>query len=158
MTPVPHPSHQKCNALLVSEFITYFKNKTCWVYPAPFDALFIDEENAPGNKIINIVQPDISIVCDKNKIDGRGCLGAPDLIVEMLSPSTTKKDFKEKFLLSEKYGVREYRIADPANKVIHLYKLNGEGRFELEKIFNSNESMRSSFFRELTINLAGIFG
>ena len=136
---------------------TFFKDKTCEVYPAPFDVRLDEEENSPDDKIINIVQPDVSIVCDKNKIDDRGCRGAPDLIVEILSPSTAKKDFNEKYLLYERYGVKEYWIADPANKVIHLYKRNDENRFELEKIFELSERITSCIFKGLTINLTDIF-
>jgi Uma2 family endonuclease len=79
------------------------------------------------------------------------------LIVEILSPSTAKKDFNEKYLLYEKYGVKEYWIADPANKVIHLYKLNEENRFELEKIFERGEIIASCVFKGLNINLQEIF-
>jgi Uma2 family endonuclease len=60
-----------------------------------------------------VVQPDILVVCDEEKLDDKGCKGAPDLIVEILSPATSSKDMKEKFFLYEKHGVKEYRMAEP---------------------------------------------
>ena len=79
------------------------------------------------------------------------------MIVEILSPSTAEKDFNEKYLLYERYGVKEYWIADPANKGIHLYKRNDENRFELEKIFELSERITSCVFKGLAINLTDIF-
>ena len=80
------------------------------------------------DEIDTIVQPDISVICDPSKIIKKGCLGAPDLIIEILSPSTSKKDLNEKFQLYEKHGVKEYWIVDPGNRYIQIFHLLTEGK------------------------------
>lgn len=157
MTPAPHPSHQKCLAELIFILKTCFQNRECVVYPAPFDVRFADKKKLEDKDIINVVQPDISVICDNNKIDDRGCLGAPDLIVEILSPGTAKKDFNEKFSLYEKHKVKEYWIADPGNRVLHIYSLNKKNRLELLKMFEKNDSVESSIFKDLSFSLPDIF-
>ena len=123
MTPAPNTFHQEILGELFRNFLPYFKGKPCKVYFAPFDILLSDLKN-PDDDIVNVVQPDLSVICDQNKIDKRGCLGAPDMIIEILSPSTTKNDLSAKYILYEKFGVKEYWIVYPGNKVIHAYQLD----------------------------------
>jgi len=106
MSPAPTRRHQKISGELFAAIHSYLKDKTCEVYSAPFDVrLSINNEN--DDDITNVVQPDISVICDLMKLDDKGCNGSPDLIVEIVSPSTLKKDLKEKFYLYEKVGVKE---------------------------------------------------
>ena len=122
MSPAPSRHHQEICMELSRQFANYLLHKSCRVYPAPFEVRFpssvVNDED-----IQTVVQPDIAIVCDQNKLDDRGCKGAPDLIVEILSPSTTRKDLYEKYNLYERNGVREYWVVFPPEQVIDVYQL-----------------------------------
>ena len=107
----------------------------CRVYAAPFDVFFPraplpteDGEPVLGG-VDTVVQPDVVVICDRNRIIREGCIGAPDLVVEILSPSTSQKDLREKFALYERGGVREYWVVDPGNEAIALYRLGTNGRY-----------------------------
>ena len=121
--------------LRVGAFIRRRKGK-CKIYTAPFDVrLPVDGETA-DDKIYNVVQPDICVVCDPAKLDERGCIGAPDLIVEVNSPSTGKRDLNEKFNLYEKVGVKEYWIVYPPKKAITVFLLQEDGKYDAGTNYN----------------------
>jgi len=102
----------------------------CKVYTAPFDVrLPVDGETA-DDKIFNVVQPDIVVVCDPSKLDYRGCIGAPDLVVEVNSPSTTKREMNQKFFLYEKAGVKEYWVVYPKSKGVTVFLLQPDGKYD----------------------------
>jgi Uma2 family endonuclease len=105
----------------------------------------------------NVVQPDISVFCDRSKIDERGAKGAPNLIVEILSPSTMKIDFGIKLLLYQQYGVKEYWIADPDAKTVNVYKLDLIGKYFLDKIYQAADTLKVGIFPDLEISLTEIF-
>jgi len=128
MSPAPTSTHQDISSNLVGELYIFLKNRSCKVFSAPFDIYFPEYPAQDFNSIDSIVQPDISVICDPDKIIEKGCLGAPDLIIEILSPSTAKKDMHEKFHLYEKHGVKEYWIVDPGNKYIRIFHLQTEGK------------------------------
>src|SRR5207237_8490272 len=88
----------------------------------PFDVYLVKPEQ-DYKKTRNVVQPDLCIICDKEKIKKFGCVGSPDLLVEILSPSTASKDLKQKYELYEEYGVKEYWVVYPSEKVIQIYTL-----------------------------------
>jgi len=107
MSPAPREIHQRVLNEINFELMSFFRNKTCRVYPAPFDVR-IPAKGAKGttdNQIYTIVQPDLCVVCDLEKIDGRGCVGAPDLVVEILSPSNSRKDLKDKYEIYQEIGL-----------------------------------------------------
>ena len=112
MTPAPSIRHQVISGYLYSVFAQFFKGRDCKPFHAPTDVVF-DERN--------IVQPDLLIVCDKNKITENNIKGAPDMIVEIISPSTALKDKREKKALYEKSGVREYLIVYPAEDLVERF-------------------------------------
>jgi hypothetical protein len=87
--------------------------------------------------ILTVVQPDISVVCDPTRLDEKGCLGAPDLIVEILSPATSRRDWKEKFSLYEEFGVREYWIVDPAGQTVVVFTRGADARFGRPEIYTA---------------------
>ena len=107
------------------------KGKPCKVYSAPFDVRLPKplSHRKSDSDIETVVQPDICVICDLKKIDRRGCAGAPDLIVEVLSKGTADRDFKDKFEIYEESGVREYWIADCGLKTVMVYHLNEHGKF-----------------------------
>jgi Uma2 family endonuclease len=128
MSPAPTSTHQWLCGELFFRLKTLLMSSSCEPFIAPFDVYFPEYPDQNFNSIDSIVQPDISVICDPDKIIEKGCLGAPDLIIEILSPSTAKKDMHEKFHLYEKQGVKEYWIVDPGNKYIRVFHLQIAGR------------------------------
>ena len=110
-------------------FIKRRKGK-CKIYTAPFDVRLPLNGRTEDDKIYNVVQPDICVVCDLSKLDEKGCLGAPDLIVEVISPSTAKRDLNEKHNLYEAAGVREYWVAYPKEKAVTVFILQKVGKYD----------------------------
>ncbi len=127
MSPAPSSRHQRIASIIHGELYIFLKNKQCKAYTAPFDVMLPIFPIENEDNIDTIVQPDISVICDPSKITKKGCLGAPDLVVEILSPSTSKKDLNEKFGLYEKHGVKEYWVIDPGNEYIQVFHLLTEG-------------------------------
>ena len=123
MSPAPTSSHQKISFELSGLIRDSLKGNHCQAFTAPFDVYFPQYPEQDFNSINTIVQPDISVICDPEKIIKKGCLGAPDIIFEILSPSTSKKDLNEKFQLYEKNGVKEYWIVDPGNRYVRVFHL-----------------------------------
>lgn len=115
MAPAPSPKHQNIGFELGRQLGNFLQGKPCKVYPAPFDVRL----NA-DNDDDTVVQPDLSVVCDRSKIDDKGCKGAPDLVVEILSPSTAQRDRIVKFNLYQQAGVREYWIVEPDSKSVQV--------------------------------------
>jgi len=106
------------------------KKGKCKIYHAPFDVRLSLNGETADKEIFNVVQPDICVVCDASKLDEKGCLGAPDLIVEVISPSTAKKDLNEKFNLYEAAGVCEYWVVYPKDKGITVFLLQEDGKYD----------------------------
>ena len=153
----PLRKHQKASGILFNRIFNLLKNKKCEIYSAPFDVrLPINGETKDG-KIYNVVQPDLVVVCDPNKLDEKGCLGAPDLIVEILSPSTSKKDLKDKYQLYEKSGVKEYWVAYPDHKHINIFILNKKNKYELKGMYFEGDKISPSMFPELEIDISEVF-
>ena len=105
-----------------------------------------------------VLQPDIVVVCDQNKLDDRGCLGAPDLVIEILSPATAARDLKIKREQYEKYGVKEYWIVHPVDKFCMVYTLNEDLFYPKAQVFSAEDVVRSAAVKEIEIPLEIIFG
>ena len=123
MAPAPTPRHQIMLAALIAQIWNFLKGKPCQVFPAPFDVRFT-ERDARAEDVVTVVQPDISVVCDPKKIDERGCKGAPDFIIEIVSPKSVQRDLIEKAALYEKNGVREYWVIHPIDKILWVFLLD----------------------------------
>ncbi|MDR1610144.1 MAG: Uma2 family endonuclease, partial [Candidatus Symbiothrix sp.] len=121
----PTRFHAKVSTILQSTFYWFVKKRKgkCEVYHAPFDVRLPKNGKTADNEIYTVVQPDICVVCDPEKLDDRGCIGATDLIVEVQSPSTAKRDLNEKFFLYEESGVKEYWVVYPMEKAITVFLL-----------------------------------
>jgi len=131
MSPAPSANHQTIALNIAGEIRHFLKNKTCKVYVAPFDVRLVRDEKSDG-KVKTVVQPDVCVICDMAKLsDPRSCLGAPDLIVEILSPGNNKKEIKIKYDLYEEFGVKEYWVVYPDEQSLLRYVLN-EGKFTIE--------------------------
>jgi len=121
MCAAPSRRHQGISGAMYVNFAQYFKGKPCKVYDAPFDVVLPDKDSDDWRDSVNVVQPDLVVICDKSKLTDEGCLGAPDLVVEIISPYTSKKDIKEKYDLYEREGVREYWIVYPGDRAVQVF-------------------------------------
>ena len=133
LRPMAGPTrlHQTYSTNLVSEIQQFLKGTACHVYHAPFDVRLTTPGTNGNEEILTVVQPDICVVCDRAKLDDRGCLGAPDWIVEILSPGTANRDTRTKFDLYEESGVGEYWIVFPGLKSVSVYVLEA-GSYQLQ--------------------------
>ena len=116
MSPAPSLKHQSVSFNLSGFFFSQFRHENCRLYAAPVDVrLYNRKKSAKASEdVFTVVQPDLCIVCDPVKLeDGQSCNGAPDLVVEILSPGNSKKEKKDKFELYEEAGVREYWLVEP---------------------------------------------
>jgi Uma2 family endonuclease len=157
MTPAPSTKHQQISAELMRQLTNFFLDKKCSVFAAPFDVR-LPENDEPDNLVKTVVQPDISIICDKTKLDDKGCRGAPDLIIEIVSPFSAQKDLKEKFFLYELHGVREYWVVEPVDKILMQYILENNTRtYGRSIIFSHEDTIRPSIFKDLEIDLGLVF-
>jgi Uma2 family endonuclease len=159
MSPAPNRKHQKISVSLLIELGTFFKNKPCQLFSAPFDVRLLDKAKSSkkNEEIYTVVQPDLSVICDETKLDDKGCIGAPDLIVEILSPGNSKKDLKIKYQLYEEAGVKEYWIVFPSEMVLQQFVLNEIGQYELKSSYAEDEKFHAFIFPDLVIDLAEVF-
>jgi Uma2 family endonuclease len=159
MSPAPSSRHQDVSTQLQGRLFIYLQNKSCKLYSAPFDVRLLDKKKSQkaDREIYTVVQPDICVVCDKSKIDKKGCMGAPDLIVEILSPGNSKKELRTKFALYEESGVKEYWVVFPSEHVLQQYVLNENEKYELKSSFVEDEIFNAHIFPDLQINLSEIF-
>jgi Uma2 family endonuclease len=143
-------------ALLVGWFIKKRKGK-CKIFHAPFDVRLSLTGETADDMISTVVQPDICVICDLSKLDGRGCLGAPDLIVEVLSPSTSKRDLNEKFRIYEATGVREYWVVYPDEKMLKVFILQENGKYDEGAVYEKTGKVPVHIFDGLKIDLKDLF-
>ncbi len=128
MSPAPKRKHQDIAGNIFSELKSFLRRKPCKVYIAPFDVRL---PKKGSGEIYSVIQPDVCIICDRNKLDDAGCLGVPDTIIEVLSKGNVDRDINEKFSLYEESGVPEYWIVSPGEKTVTCYLLNVEGKYGL---------------------------
>lgn len=155
MSPVPSPLHQRVSVRLSSELYLFLKNKPYEVYTAPFDVRFPKESTADKD-IYTVLRPDICVICDLQKIDNRGCIGAPDIVVEILSPGNNKKELLYKYAVYEEFGVKEYWIVGPMNKTFLKYTLIN-GSYQPSKLFTISEKIYSEILPGFELDLDEIF-
>lgn len=157
MSPAPNTQHQKISGKLHWEMMAFFKNHYCQIFYAPFDVRLPSlNSKITDQKIYTVVQPDLCVICDESKLDDRGCLGAPDLMVEILSPGNSKKEKDNKFDLYQENGVREYWLVEPADNTLYAYVLNENGVYIGLK--PATEKFRPAIFPDLEIDLTEVFG
>lgn len=147
MAASPVVKHQKIVIKLATFVERFFSGKPCTPFVAPLDVVLDD---------INVVEPDIFVVCDESKITEKNIKGAPDLIIEVLSPSNIIKDRRTKKWLYEQHGVKEFIIISPMEESAERYWLV-DGKYGLPELFNWDESFYSKLFPELYFDLRMIF-
>ena len=153
----PSDIHQEILGELFAEFRNYLKGKKCRAYVAPFDVSLPSEKQDGNDKIYDVVQPDIIIVCDKEKISRKGCKGSPDIVIEILSPSTASKDCLRKRILYEKNKINQYWIIDPDEQEVYILKLAGHGMYGHPERYGKEDKIKVENFEGLEIDLKLIF-
>ncbi|MGB9809544.1 MAG: Uma2 family endonuclease, partial [Caldanaerobacter sp.] len=143
LTP-PSTIHKRISREIFTSFAVYLRGKQCEVFSAPFGVRFASGNEKSDKEIKNVVEPDIVVVCDKSKLDDEGCKGAPDLIVEITSPSTGRKDKVEKFNLYEKHGVKEYWIVEPELKIVSVFTLQENNRYGRPEVYTEEGKIKVS--------------
>jgi Uma2 family endonuclease len=148
----PNTAHQLIAMTLAGEFYAFLKGKPCKVIPAPFDVrLFYAEDESDDT----VVQPALVVVCDSEKLGPEGCRGAPDMVVEILSPSNTAVEMSLKLGLYLEAGVKEYWLVDPDNKLLYAYRLDGS-RYNAQ-LYRQADAAESPTLPGLAISLSALF-
>jgi Uma2 family endonuclease len=155
----PSRKHQRISWQLTLKVGTTFKNQKCRAFAAPFDVRLFDKaKSVKANKdVFTVVQPDMCIICDLDKLDDNGCQGAPDMVIEILSPGNSKKEMRIKKSLYEENQIREYWIVDPERETIHQFVLNKQNIYDAPNYYVSGEIAQCVIFNELLVPLDEVF-
>jgi Uma2 family endonuclease len=133
MIPVPSIEHQRISGEFFRQISNFLFDTDCEIFAAPFDVR-LPEGDEGDDEIITVVQPDISVICNPERLDNRGCRGAPDFIIEILSRATAGKDQIQKVALYEKHGVKEYWLVHPGDRLVTVRLQDNEGRYGIPQI------------------------
>lgn len=156
MCPAPNTRHQRISHELSFQLESFLRKQPCQIFSAPFDVrLPVSKRRGQDT---TVVQPDLCVICDPDKLDERGCAGAPDLIIEILSPGNSKKEMREKFEAYEEAGVREYWLVNPLDNVVLIYVLNEAGKYIGLAPVTEDQELRAAIFPDLVIDLKEVFG
>jgi len=152
MSPAPAPNHQRISQKINQKLYSFFESTPCELFYAPFDVRLPNK----NGEILTVVQPDLCVICDRTKIDDKGCLGAPDLVIEILSPGNSKKEMNLKFSLYEESGVSEYWVVDSSEKFILIYSLEN-GEYISRKPVADGEMLQSIKFPDLRFSTQDLY-
>lgn len=152
----PSRIHQEVSMNLSRIFSMYLLGKECKVYAAPFDVRLI-KEGLSEDEVDTVVQPDLSIICDKTKLDERGCKGASEMIIKIVSPSTASIDYIKKLNLYEKFKVKEYWIVNPIEKIVMVFLLNNNGEYGKPKIYGEGDKAKVEIFDDFYVDVKELF-
>ena len=152
----PSDVHQTICAELLRQLANYLVGKQCKVFPAPFDVRIFEEDGDSPDDVDTVLQPDLMVVCDQNKVDQRGVHGAPDLVIEILSPSSLRCDRLVKFNLYQKAGVREYWIVDPDSRTVSVYTLE-DGAYHAAVVYSHDLAVPVGVLDDCRIDLPAVF-
>jgi Uma2 family endonuclease len=153
----PNTKHQVISRNICVGFVTLLKKTKCECFAAPFDVRLPVKNRKKDNEITTVVQPDICVICDPSIPDDRGCCGAPDLVVEILSPGNSYKEIRLKFELYEEAGVKEYWIVNPIEENMVVFILDEKGRFTGTKMYTDGDTIYSTAVPGLNIHVPEIF-
>lgn len=152
----PRRIHQEIAALMITRLTNHLKGKRCKAYIAPFDVR-LPVRSKKNEDIFTVVQPDICVVCDPSKLDEMGCVGAPDLIMEILSPGSNSKELKNKYEVYEESGVNEYWIIHPSEKTLLIYTLLDK-KYVPSRLFTLGDKVKSKAINGFEMDLDEVFG
>ena len=170
MSPAPSEYHQRISSFLHGMIWSFLRGKKCQVRHAPYDVRLIipvdtkisDNRRKKAKQVSNaeietVVQPDLLVICDPTKIDSKGCIGAPNLVVEILSKGNNRDDLTEKFSIYESAKVPEYWIIHPYEQTVIVYTLDSKGQYVGSKPFASGMMLNSIELTDLSIPVTEIF-
>lgn len=157
MSLAPSRKHQELSREIERLIADFLVDKQCRVYFAPFDVRLPRFQEEPDDEVETVVQPDIVVVYDREKLDDRGCRGAPDWIIEILSPATAVKDLKVKHALYERHGVRELWFVHPMDRTVMVCALGADKAYGRPRFFGPQDKVRSEVLPELEIDLKAVF-
>ena len=155
----PSRKHQSISWQLTLIIGNTFMNQKCRAFAAPFDVRLFDKSKSvkANQDVYSVVQPDICIICDEDKLDDKGCQGAPDLVIEILSAGNSKKEMKIKKQLYEENLIREYWIIDPEHETVHQFVLGENQLYNPPIIYVSEDVVYADIFKELQVPLEKVF-
>lgn len=156
MSPAPNYIHQRLVSDIHGHLWSFLRTKSCQAFVAPFDVR-LPRKSKRDEDVITVVQPDVCVVCDPAKLDNRGCIGAPDVVVEVLSPSNNRKELKQKYEVYEESGVKEYWIVSPQDHTFFVYTLI-DGKFQPSRLMGEDDVMTSTVLEGFSLNLEELFG
>ena len=148
----PSRKHQLVSRQLFTPISQHLWRRVCETYHAPFDVRLSKSDGT-----ISVVQPDICVICDPSKLDDAGCNGAPDLIIEILSPGNTKKEMKIKYAIYEEAGVKEYWLVSLVDKTILQYILGENGKYSASRPLTDEDTIVTPILPDLEISLEDVF-
>ena len=157
MRGTPSRLHQEISGEMSRQLANYLEGKKCRVYHPPFAVrLFERDEDSPED-VDTMVEPDLTVVCDHDKLDEDGCKGAPDMVVEILSPSTQRHDRLVKLGLYQRAGVREYWIVSPEEQTVQVMLLDSGGVLQLHEVYDRDSIAKVNILDGCFIELAKVF-
>ena len=152
----PRLIHQRISGKIFHHLYTFLQGKSCEVFSATFDVRLPVSSREP-DKVNTVVQPDLCVVCDPEKLDELDCVGAPDLIVEILSPGNNKKELQLKYEVYEASGVKEYWVIHPDERTLLIYTLNA-GKYQPSRLYTMGDRVKSQALPGFELDLDEVFG
>ena len=157
MMAPPSRTHQEISGALFAQLYNFLEGKKCRVYAAPFAVRLFERDGEAPESVDTMVEPDLSVVCDSDKLDDHGCKGAPDLVIEILSPSTRRHDRLVKLGLYQRAGVREYWIVDPENKAVQVFLQEGGGSLQIHEDYGREDVAKVNVLNGCFVELSKVF-
>lgn len=157
MMASPTPAHQSVSMEISRQLANFLEGKSCKVFSAPFDVRLFEKDDDKPEDVDTVIQPDIMVVCDKNKLDKHGCKGAPNLVIEILSPSTYQRDCLIKFNLCLRAKVPEFWLVDPEEKTVRVCLLGSDGLYDVSKAYKANDIVKVHVLEGCFIELSKVF-
>ena len=153
----PFRVHQEISGELFRQLANFLEGKKCRVYAAPFAVRLFEKDGDNPEDVDTMVEPDITVVCDKDKLDKHGCKGAPDMVIEILSPSTRRHDRLVKLGLYQQAGVREYWIVDPENKSVQVFLQDGSSFLKIHEDYGREDVAKVNVLSGCFVELSKVF-
>ena len=157
MMAPPSRVHQEISGEIFRQLANYLEGKKCRVYAAPFAVRLFERDVEAPEDVDTMVEPDLSVVCDSDKLDKYGCKGAPDVVIEILSPSTQRHDRLVKLGLYQRAGVREYWIVNPEDQTVQVMLLDGGGILQLHEVYDRTGVAKINSLEGCFIELNKVF-
>ena len=157
MMAPPSTVHQEISGELFRQIANFLEGKQCKVYLSPFGVRLFEKNGDAPEDVDTMVEPDITVICDRSKIDKYGCKGAPDLVVEILSPSSLRHDRLVKLGLYQRARVREYWIVDPKNKAVQVFTLNDGGDLRITEEYGRKDIAKVNVLSGCFVELSKVF-